>query len=80
MDEKPGEHSSSPNPVANAVRQVLPDAIVNKREFSDADVADASFTIGKSPPQNGKSTPERNLGAWGLGDGTPKVRNHHLNL
>lgn len=77
MDEKPGEHSSSPNPVANAVSKVLPDAIVNKREFSDADVADASFTIGKSPSQNGNSTPERNPGAGGLGDGTPKVCNHH---
>eukprot|EP00268_Persea_americana_P010321 TRINITY_DN141_c0_g1_i1.p1 TRINITY_DN141_c0_g1~~TRINITY_DN141_c0_g1_i1.p1 ORF type:complete len:1151 (+),score=273.84 TRINITY_DN141_c0_g1_i1:170-3622(+) len=72
VDEKPGEHSSSPNPVANAVSKVLPDAIVNKREFSDADVADASFTIGKSPSQNGNSTPERNPGAGGLGDGTPK--------
>lgn len=80
VDEKVGEHSSSPKPVANAVSQVLPNVLENKHEFSDAYVADASFNVGKSPPQNGTSTSERNPGARGLGDGTPKVRNHLLNL
>lgn len=35
--------------------------------------ADSSFSVGKSPPQNGTPVFEKTSGTGGLGEGTPKV-------
>ncbi|KAL2546389.1 serine/threonine-protein kinase prpf4B-like [Forsythia ovata] len=41
-------------------------------EGADVYVADPSFSVGKSPSQNGLSALERPTGTGGLGEGTPK--------
>ncbi|XP_008775093.1 serine/threonine-protein kinase prpf4B-like [Phoenix dactylifera] len=44
----------------------------NRHDTSDIYVADLSFSVGKSPTQNGRSVNERTTGARELGEGTPK--------
>ncbi|MFS8010501.1 putative protein kinase CMGC-DYRK-PRP4 family [Helianthus anomalus] len=41
-------------------------------EGSDTNIGDTSFSVGRSPPQNGNSGVQRASGAGGLGEGTPK--------
>lgn len=72
LDEKPSGCSTSPDAVADSANQILPEVQESKNDSSDFYVADSSFAVGKSPLQNGTSVFERNLGAGGLGDGTPK--------
>ncbi|KAG1334893.1 serine/threonine-protein kinase prpf4B [Cocos nucifera] len=44
----------------------------NRHDTSDIYVTDPSFSVGKSPTQNGRSVNEKTTGARGLGEGTPK--------
>lgn len=44
-----------------------------KQDSSDSYVADTSFIVAKSPILNGTSSPGRNGGAGGLGEGSPEV-------
>ncbi|XP_010916159.1 uncharacterized protein [Elaeis guineensis] len=44
----------------------------NRHDTSDIYVTDPSFSVGKSPTQNGPSVNEKTTGARGLGEGTPK--------
>lgn len=44
-----------------------------KNDGTDTYDDDPSFSVGKSPPQNGHPASERASGAGGLGEGTPKV-------
>lgn len=63
------EHSSE---TVNA-ETVVPEIPDGRTDGTDTYVADSSFSVGKSPPQNGISASERASGAGGLGEGTPKV-------
>lgn len=52
---------------------MVPEVPDGKNDGTDTYDADPSFSVGKSPPQNGLSASERASGAGGLGEGTPKV-------
>ncbi|PSR91180.1 Serine/threonine-protein kinase [Actinidia chinensis var. chinensis] len=51
---------------------IASETLGGKSEDVDTSVVDPSFTLGKSPPQNGINAFERTSGAGGLGEGTPK--------
>lgn len=51
---------------------MVPEVPDGKNDGTDTYDADPSFSVGKSPPQNGLSASERTSGAGGLGEGTPK--------
>ncbi|XP_077241069.1 protein kinase superfamily protein [Tasmannia lanceolata] len=72
-----GKQTSPPIAVVNAVSLVSLKGLENRHgknrhDSTDVYVADSSFSLGKSPPQNGTAAIEKNPGAGGLGDGTPK--------
>ncbi|KAK8966008.1 Serine/threonine-protein kinase AFC2 [Platanthera guangdongensis] len=48
------------------------DELMEQHDPSDAYVVDPSFSVGKSPVQNGLSLPENTSAACGLGEGSPK--------
>ena len=52
---------------------VIPGVAEGKNDGTDAYDADPSFSVRKSPPQNGVPVSEKASGAGGLGEGTPKV-------
>ncbi|XP_077236138.1 uncharacterized protein LOC143877796 [Tasmannia lanceolata] len=72
VDDKPGDQFSPPKVAFNPVSQVPLQGLENRHDSTDVYVADSSFSVGKSPPQNGTAAIEKNPGAGGLGDGTPK--------
>ncbi|KAI7997895.1 hypothetical protein LOK49_LG10G00689 [Camellia lanceoleosa] len=49
-----------------------PETLDVRREGVGTSVADPSFSMGKSPPQNGIYAFDKTSGAGGLGEGTPK--------
>ncbi|GFZ16123.1 protein kinase superfamily protein [Actinidia rufa] len=55
-----------------ATINIASETLGGKSEDVDTSVVDPSFTLGKSPPQNGINAFERTSGAGGLGEGTPK--------
>ncbi|CAI9785362.1 unnamed protein product [Fraxinus pennsylvanica] len=50
----------------------LVENVDGQAESADVYIADPSFSVGKSPSQNGLSALERPTGIGGLGEGTPK--------
>ncbi|KAF2317761.1 hypothetical protein GH714_041065 [Hevea brasiliensis] len=53
---------------------------LDTRIDGDIYVAEPSFSVGKSPPQNGTRASERTSGAVGLGEGTPKSERSDENI
>ncbi|KAG0487138.1 hypothetical protein HPP92_009233 [Vanilla planifolia] len=49
-----------------------PEEVVHQPDSTDAFVVQPSFSVHKSPVQNGFSVSEKNIAGGGLGDGTPK--------
>ncbi|KAJ4843162.1 hypothetical protein Tsubulata_018589 [Turnera subulata] len=64
-DVEPGKGTGQPLPAAKADPKIIDSTV-------DADVAETSFSVGKSPRQNGREASERASGAAGLGEGTPQ--------
>ena len=56
-----------------AANNVVPEVGDGRNDGVDDYVAEPSFSVGKSPPQNGVAAFEKTSGAGGLGEGTPKV-------
>lgn len=53
---------------------VAPETLDGRTDGADVYVAETSFSVGKSPSQNGiQVASERTSGAAGLGEGSPKV-------
>lgn len=50
----------------------------NRVEGADVYVPEPSFSLGKSPSQNGLSASQVPIGTGGLGEGTPKVLQFQL--
>ncbi|KAL5995197.1 hypothetical protein ACLOJK_025255 [Asimina triloba] len=70
------EHQVEQSPPAKAATdagQMHPEGDDRKPDSSDASVYDPSFTVGKSPLQNGTSGSEKLPDAQGSGSATPKV-------
>lgn len=55
-----------------AANNVVPEVGDGRNDGVDDYVAEPSFSVGKSPPQNGVAAFEKTSGAGGLGEGTPK--------
>lgn len=55
-----------------AANNVVPEVGDGRNDVVDDYVAEPSFSVGKSPPQNGVAAFEKTSGAGGLGEGTPK--------
>lgn len=66
-DVEPKQHTVQSLRASNVTQETLDTKI-----DGDAYVAEPSFSVGKSPSQNGKQAFERTSGAVGLGEGTPK--------
>ncbi|XP_057988262.1 uncharacterized protein LOC110667441 isoform X2 [Hevea brasiliensis] len=66
-DVEPAQLRVQSLPASNFVPETL-----DTRIDGDIYVAEPSFSVGKSPPQNGTRASERTSGAVGLGEGTPK--------
>ncbi|KAL3578513.1 hypothetical protein D5086_020017 [Populus alba] len=63
--EGPGNSAATDN--------VAPETLDSRTDGADVYVAETLFSVGKSPSQNGiQVTSERNSGAAGLGEGSPK--------
>ncbi|KAF5958021.1 hypothetical protein HYC85_005246 [Camellia sinensis] len=71
LGDKDKEHFEQISELASTVNVALK-TLDGRNESVDTCVAGSAFTVGKSPPQNGISAFERNSGAGGLGEGTPK--------
>ena len=63
-----------------AANNVVPEVGDGRNDVVDDYVAEPSFSVGKSPPQNGVAAFEKISGAGGLGEGTPKVSPLSLNF
>ncbi|GFS44349.1 protein kinase superfamily protein [Actinidia rufa] len=61
-----------------ATINIASETLGGKSEDVDTSVLDPSFTLGKSPPQNGINVLERTFAAGGLGEGTPKGKGDGL--
>ncbi|WCJ24560.1 Protein kinase superfamily protein [Euphorbia peplus] len=66
-DAKPAQCTVPSLPASNVDLGTL-----DSRTEGAAYVAKSSFSVGKSPQQDQRLTSERNIGATGLGEGTPK--------
>lgn len=56
-----------------AVNDVTTDTGDGRSDGFDIYIAEPSFSVGKSPPQNGHADLEKTSIAGGLGEGSPKV-------
>lgn len=68
---KDKELAQQPGKVTDASNSVL-EIFDGKNGGADIHVAETSFSVGKSPPQNGNLAFERTTGDRGLGEGSPK--------
>ncbi|XP_059649397.1 uncharacterized protein LOC132295237 [Cornus florida] len=68
IDKKLVELPSNPVGAVN----VVPEVLDGLGDGADTNFADPSFSVGKTPSQNGVSASEKTSGAGGLGEGTPK--------
>ncbi|KAI8032415.1 hypothetical protein LOK49_LG01G02502 [Camellia lanceoleosa] len=57
-----------------------PETLDVRHEGVGSSVADPSFSMGKSPPQNGIYAFDKTSGAGGLGEGTPKGKGDGLTI
>ncbi|CAK7326550.1 unnamed protein product [Dovyalis caffra] len=57
---------------STAADNVAPESVDGRTDGADVYVAETSFSVGKSPSQNGIQAPDRTSGAAGLGEGSPK--------
>lgn len=68
-DKEPTKGYGQSAPTTN----VAPETLGSRVDGVDVYVAETSFSVGKSSPQNGIQASERSSGAAGLGEGSPKV-------
>lgn len=69
--EKDNEPAHDPDQ-SSAATNVVPEVGDGRSDGLDVYVAEPSFSVGKSPPQNGVAALEKTSSAGGLGEGTPK--------
>lgn len=62
------------------IQNVVPESVDGKSDGADVHVDDPTFSVGKSPLQGGHIADEQASGAGGLGQGTPKVCSHAIEI
>lgn len=68
-DKEPIEGSGQ----SAAADNVAPETLDGRTDGADVYVIETSFSVGKSPVQNGIQASKRTSGTAGLGEGSPKV-------